>query len=45
MRVQSFIKFGPGSDSGVQKVLEKIVIPNVKVYDCIILCLQFANEI
>ena len=36
MRVQFFLKFGPGSGLGIQKVPEKCVIPNVKVQDYII---------
>ena len=36
LKVQFFLKFGPGSGSDVQKVPEKCVIPNVKVQDYII---------
>ena len=37
MRAQFFLKFGPGSGLGVQKVPGKFVIPSVKVQVCIIL--------
>ena len=37
MRAPFFLKFGPGSGSGVQKVPGKLVIPSAKVQVRIIL--------